>query len=906
MKRVVLLALAIAVWLGTVAVLPGVGAVDAPTGDAPVFTAIQKCIADRNALDLEMVIDTSSSLKTTDPTRGGNAQRVVGAQAVIAGLRGLASRRSDADVRVKLSGFSDGYQPGAWTPVGSPSLDAEILAFNARSTGNTTRFGEGLRGAQQGAAATASSRCSVVVFFTDGALDMDNNPRDDGPENAARASICAGDGPVATMRRQGTKLITVSLMPNPATESFLEKMADGDCGTPPDPAAGTAISVASADTLIDEFDKVGQVQPPQPGVTECPADLPVPASVNAFHVFARAGVWNLLEVKRSEADRVQVPAPAVGAETTASGNGFQVRVKRPTQGTALIDVTGISGESSTWHVAFDEANKAKSTCRAYLFEAWKPVFSPEPHKFRRGLPTTVSARIVGSDGQSVSAEFASLKVWEPSLAFTLTSPVDGPDGKPATIEVPANRTGDRYTADVTVPNSWSTGVVTIQGTFVVSEAANGAAQVSALTDAPDVRVATPPGFPEFVGGHPVHLSKVSGTGRAEGVLRFKGSTMNAGTVEIDGVRVTSGPADSSTYNGREVGGSRTAIRVEQNATVDVPVAVDVTKSADGTAVGFADVHLTSLRADADVKDATLRVEFTFMTARKVCSACRLGLTVALLVGALLVPLALLWLLNLRGAKFEPPSELRAAAIPFAIEASGKARRDDGRVDDLPPDRYTYIDTPHDQQVRAFQVSPPGSAMPWEFVAKTSLNPFKPPSGLMRSHTIGAIGRSGMDGSLPPHGVVPLALRGAWVFRLDSIEELDAPADVAGEVAEEQPIALKGELLVFVSSEVPEREQLPKILTDAYAVLPDLGRALGASILEQRRAVAARTEAQTGPVPEASDDGPSGPHLLPPSDGPSYSSTMQPPADGGGSNPSWMTGPGPFDGDDPSGRLMPPP
>jgi hypothetical protein len=228
------------------------------------------------------------------------------------------------------------------------------------------------------------------------------------------------------------------------------------------------------------------------------------------------------------------------------------------------------------------------------------------------------------------------------------------------------------------------------------------------------------------------------------------------------------------------------------------------------------------------------------------------------------------------------------------------------VDDLAPERYTYIDTPHGQQVRSFQVLAPGSAMAWEFTTKTSINPFKPPSGLMRSHTIGAVGRSGIDGSLPPNGVVPLALRGAWVFRLDSIEELEATADVGSDDAEETPFALKGELLVFVSSEVPERNQLPQILTDAYAVLPDLGRKLGATILEQRRAAAERAASGAPEAPGSSDDEPGGPHLVPPSDGPSYSMTMQPPSDDLGSGSTWTTGPGPFDGDDPSGRLMPPP
>lgn len=913
MKRNVAVLAAVAIVASAAYSIAAVGAAGEPAGTSPAFTSLKSCIETKRALDLEMVIDTSSSLRKSDPLIDGTTQRVVAANVVVESLRRLVTRVPNTDVRVKVSGFSDGYQQGTWFQVANGGIDGEIDSFNRRTDGNTTRFGEGLSGAQRSTSASAATRCPVVLFFTDGALDVDNNGRDDGNEEAARAAICAPDGSVASMRRNGTKLIAVSLLKNaaaaPATEAYLARMANGACGTPADPSAGFALSVASAEDLVEVFNDIGVSLDGEPviDVSECPADIDVPASVNAFHVFARAGQWKVVEVRRSLVDFVQVPAPDVGGEERRSGNGYEVLIKRPTQGTALIDVTGITPLSSAWRVGFDDNADGRASCRAYLFEDWRPEFDPAPKSLKRGEGVLVSARIVNTDGEAVDAEFDNLKAWEPSLEYTITSPVDGPVGTSTSFTVPATRRGDHYAAEVTVPDEWSTHLVTIQGRFVVSETATGSMEVSAPTPSIDRKVIVPGGHPKPFGPLKIELSKVSGTGTARAVQRFKGAPTNGGEVSLRSVTVNDAPAAPTTYGDPRAPQARRAVSVRANEIVEIPVEVSVTKSADGSVSGYAQFESTTLRPGADGPTTVpYSVPFTFVTARKVCSVCRLGLTAVLLVLALLIPLALLWLLNLRGAKFEPPSELRAAAIPFAIEASGKARRDDGRVDDLPPDRYTYIDTPHDQQVRAFQVAPPGSAMPWEFVAKTSLNPFKPPSGLMRSHTIGAIGRSGMDGSLPPHGVVPLALRGAWVFRLDSIEELDAPADVAGEVAEEQPIALKGELLVFVSSEVPERDQLPKILTDAYAVLPDLGRALGASILEQRRAVAARTEAQTGPVPEASDDGPSGPHLLPPSDGPSYSSTMQPPADGGGSNPSWMTGPGPFDGDDPSGRLMPPP
>lgn len=157
-------------------------------------------------VDVLFVIDTSSSLKTTDPTPSvGDPARVRAMESVVSMLRtnGDGGQRSSTEVRVKFLDFGSKVRPSfgfdEWTRIDEFN-DALLGEFGRKNSDVDTDY-VGAFISKGGVvdsltAAKGSSDCQIVVLLTDGKFDFDRKSR------VARtfdwlAATTAGDGVVS-------------------------------------------------------------------------------------------------------------------------------------------------------------------------------------------------------------------------------------------------------------------------------------------------------------------------------------------------------------------------------------------------------------------------------------------------------------------------------------------------------------------------------------------------------------------------------------------------------------------------------------------------------------------------------------------------------------------------------------
>ena len=138
-------------------------------------------------VDVLFVIDTSSSLKTTDPTpSGGDPARVRAMESVVSMLRtnGDGEQRSSTEVRVKFLDFGSKVRPSfgteEWTQI--DEFDEKRISEFGRKNSDVDTDYVGAFISKGGVvdsltSARGSSDCQIVVLLTDGKFDFDRKSR---------------------------------------------------------------------------------------------------------------------------------------------------------------------------------------------------------------------------------------------------------------------------------------------------------------------------------------------------------------------------------------------------------------------------------------------------------------------------------------------------------------------------------------------------------------------------------------------------------------------------------------------------------------------------------------------------------------------------------------------------------
>ena len=178
------------------------------------FQEIASCVAEKKVLLASIVVDESSSLKRSDP----DAKRASAVMAIVDALAELEeSGGADVTVEAELATFGAGVHTASRLGIGDGQARRRPAA--GRGLGNSahlTDYREALNGAQDSINSHAQALgkqqpCSVILWFTDGRLDVGPDQTQD---EAARDQICDPNGIADSIRTAGTHVIALALFSN--------------------------------------------------------------------------------------------------------------------------------------------------------------------------------------------------------------------------------------------------------------------------------------------------------------------------------------------------------------------------------------------------------------------------------------------------------------------------------------------------------------------------------------------------------------------------------------------------------------------------------------------------------------------------------------------------------------------
>ncbi len=278
-------------------------------------------VGDGSAVDLYVLflLDESGSLRRTDKDNA----RVQGVREAITGLGKLQRKYSEGDfriaLRVAIHGFGDAYKPhGDFVSLGSEGAEQELLrktdAFADRNDDNFTDYRQAISGAEKVLIEKVLSSpgvederaCTLLVWFTDGEYDTDNNKGlTKSEENQINQELCNDEGPVDGLRGLGVPIMAIGLTAVGRQSSdfdLLEAIATGKgsgvwetCGQ--DPSAGelrtageSDLSRLIRDALLDSLFEGDEDPPPRElctnGSPPCVYEFDVEQRTRKFTLYA--------------------------------------------------------------------------------------------------------------------------------------------------------------------------------------------------------------------------------------------------------------------------------------------------------------------------------------------------------------------------------------------------------------------------------------------------------------------------------------------------------------------------------------------------------------------------------------------------------------------------------------------
>ena len=670
---------------GLAVVLGAAPAARAEAGDLSgrgesAFAEIAACAASADQVLAVIVVDESSSLRRTDPAN----ERVGAIEAAIDSLAGVqAASGGKVSVEASLAVFSGSYtELVPWGVVSGAHSDSLLRAARselpARNDGQHTDYRAALRGAQvslaQRAATLGGTTCSVVLWFTDGQLDVPGNG-----ESEAWRELCEANGLVDGLRGAGYPIVAVALGSQSAQwRDDLLAVAEGvggstTCGSTPVPAgAGALLRADEPSALRRLFAGVGAlIQGGSPATSvRCPGagcaggslSIPLDAGVSGLRVLLEGGA-DSAALFAPDGSRVALRPGSVRVAdsevTISSRDGLTVlSVDRPAAG----------APATSW--VLDTGTGAGGSAVVDVYYVWGAVLGLSvPDGLVVGEPSRVELSLRYQDG----------------------SPVDTAGLGDVALRLQAG--GE------TVPVVWD-GAGTATGALQVTAAApvqltaaasaTGTASGAALAEArasllmPATLPAAYPGLETAT----LDFGSLVGVTSAGGALRLVGAERGA-TRACLAASSLSGPTRAGDVS---VGGPE-CVDIPAGAVVDWPFEISADAAADGSVNGSVTLSLTAV--DGQTTDLELAVAAAMV--RPVNEPMRWGIAAGLVAAGLLVPLIIGWLSNAMLGRFPVGPRTMFAVVPVSLSAGGPRRRDGGDL--LRPDDFSYAGFSEPARVR---------------------------------------------------------------------------------------------------------------------------------------------------------------------------------------------------------------
>lgn len=638
-------------------------------------------------LNVLYLLDASSSLEEdTDPQRLRG--KILGQ--AIKQLGGLATER---DVYYAVSSFDLGYRERKpWTQLTAEGADSAAQWAESQydwwGAGLGTDWKSALAGGQatMQASPKAKQACKMIVWVTDGGINVNGNKLDYAANIAAMEEIC-GTNPVSgqltgepaivdAIRSSGTHLVAVAL----ASQEFLETLPADDrldeeskfsylipvsegsgtvsnagltgeagesftyaCGKDPIPAGwakGAFVLGNSPIALAFQFSGiVDRIRGGTPlgGDIDVPGTFEVEPGINRVTIQLAGTEWSITSPDGSAVASSAMPSQGPSVQVTAQGELVSIQIDEPTlkPGTWRIDVTD-----------------PKAPARVFVYALLSGT-------------TKIPELRVGDVGEFTIDIISDITGEPVERADYQAQPISVTAGVPGNTAEPLTCTEDpallRYTCAITP-------------TAVGSTEIKATLEVNSFKDSPLYRfqgtfteqVAPQAAYPQVLPDQ-VSLTALDGRrGAATGQITIQGPVEGAGEVclpSADSLSITQDVVDrTDTY---VFGGSAwgSCVAVGQGETVEVSMEVRNEVPATGTVLGAFTVELKSSQSDAVV---TQQVTFTFDTIRQ--GTPPPWLVAALILLGLALPILLLYLQARSSSKLVLRG-LQMATVPVLLEFS---------------------------------------------------------------------------------------------------------------------------------------------------------------------------------------------------------------------------------------------
>lgn len=655
---------------------------------AQAFADVATCAATSDHLLAAIVVDQSGSLRQTDPER----QRVGAITTALDSLAQLgASSEGALDVQATLATFGTKYEElvgwGEVTGTHEATLQsAATTQLPDRDSDNLTDYRAALRGAQAALTARAASlegsSCKVVLWFTDGKLDVDGTGGGPLTEQAWN-ELCAPQGIVDALRGDDVVIVALALFRGQGggavTDVDRDRLlavvegsgASATCGTVPVPATSAGGAYLSAEEAGDVRRMFARAAALIAGATPGPsATCPDAVCVDgALRIAADEGVGGVRIVLERPATLAppQLTAPD-GTTVALTPGGSEVSgasvAVADRDGLLVADVQFPSGSTGgDWILTSDPTTA--SAVDVYYF--WGVTLAADaPDGLIVGEVGRVLVTATHADGTGVDLDAYASADLEVRLS--------------GGVLVETTATGSGWELEVDVPGSDVPPSIEIDITARAVSAPSGVALGPASAQL-ELTTSLPPSFPSITTTR-LDLPQIDGVTPVTGTLRLVGSERGPTTACFDPARVQ-GPAEAGEIR---VTTDTPCVDIPANGEVDVEVTVTPASRADGRIDGVLPVSLEGVDADDPI---VVEVPLAATMVRPVDEATRWGLVALFTLCALLMAWVTAEVARRLGDTFTLSPHARVAAIPVVFDEQG-IRRTDGApalldpVDDFRP------------------------------------------------------------------------------------------------------------------------------------------------------------------------------------------------------------------------------
>lgn len=823
----------------------------------PGETAVQRfggCLAAQGSGQMLLLIDESSSLKSSDP----EANRVKAAKYLAQQLLDY-SNRTGVRIDVAVSGFSSGFNESlGWTKLETdslPQVESGLDAYRDRNNGTETDYWTALDGARAELASSPKPsegpRCQALAWFTDGKLDfgtsasskpfapdakLDTQEGVDETIAAAQESICRPRGVADQLRSSGIATFAIGLAPQPEQASdfdLMKAIATGQpagpvssCGAITSPVPGEFYLAQNIEDLLFAFDKFGI--PDQPPIETDTGACPRVICEEAKHRFVLDRSVRSVSVLAAADRPGLVPyliAPdgatldmSAGPETADLG-GVSVDWKPQSDKAMSFRMSGSTSPTwqGVWALVFvDPAGDPTARTRSSihiagdLVPAWPDAASTT---LRNKESATFTFAVVDGTGKPVDtagllgqATFSASLVDSAGTEHPIVSALPKDQiTAPHTVEladVPPGAATLHLSLDITTADATDSSGAPVPGTRLTPQ----------RVDLP-VSIAAPAGYP--TAGQLIDFGEHEGAGPLTGELKVTGP----GCVWLadDAENTVAGAPDgvgditlSSTANSRD-----TCLKLAEGEEKSLPITMTVPAPGTGAANGTVAVTLGPDVGDGE--PVTVPVDYTASLKKPLdTKTFTLALITALLLGPGL-PLALLYLSKWMVSRI-PNRGLRAQQIP--VRVTGDAVLRDHRPFAVEPGELNNLVAGLERPARRLDL---GQGV--ELRARMGLAPFG--GGYVVAQAPGRAGAAGRSAEMTgktPDAKLPLAVHNSWFVLHDPtgpaefatvvlLASSDADGQVVNRLTDEVATNLPRVLGILRQRATPGRGASPNVQPD---------------------------------------------------------------------------------------------